>query len=124
MERAIWGRAASRPPPEGRLWPGLPSPFPLAFQIPLSLLLPVRMENLLPACKNIGATHITNGCYHLHPVEWNSGESAGLLTGYCLDRNTAPRQVRRNREHLEAFQGFLREQGVELEWPGVKSSAR
>src|SRR5262249_44033521 len=33
------------------------------FQIPLGALLPQRMENLLPACKNIGVTHITNGCY-------------------------------------------------------------
>jgi FAD dependent oxidoreductase len=37
------------------------------------------VENLLPACKNIGATHITNGCYRLHPVEWNIGEAAGSL---------------------------------------------
>ena len=34
-------------------------------------------ENLLPACKNLGVTHITNGCYRLHPVEWNIGEAAG-----------------------------------------------
>src|SRR5262249_17370065 len=49
----------------------------LPFQIPLGALLPVRMENLLPACKNIGTTHITNGCYRLHPIEWNIGEAAG-----------------------------------------------
>ena len=35
------------------------------------------MTNLLPAGKNIGTTHITNGCYRLHPVEWNIGEVAG-----------------------------------------------
>src|SRR5690606_17483688 len=38
------------------------------FQIPLGALIPVRVENLLPANKNIGTTHITNGCYRLHPV--------------------------------------------------------
>ncbi len=96
----------------------------LPFQIPLGALLPVRMENLLPACKNIGTTHITNGCYRLHPVEWNIGESAGLLAGYCLNRNITPRQVRGNPTYLEAFQGFLREQGVELEWREVRSSVR
>ena len=32
------------------------------FQIPLGSLIPVRLENLLPACKNLGVTHITNGC--------------------------------------------------------------
>ena len=49
----------------------------LPFQIPLGALIPRRMENLLPACKNLGVTHITNGCYRLHPVEWNIGEAAG-----------------------------------------------
>ena len=45
-------------------------------QIPLGTLIPRQMENLLPECKNIGVTHITNGCYRLHPVEWNVGEAA------------------------------------------------
>jgi hypothetical protein len=30
------------------------------FQIPLGALIPRRIENLLPACKNIGTTHVTN----------------------------------------------------------------
>jgi FAD dependent oxidoreductase len=42
----------------------------LPFQIPLGALIPRRVENVLPACKNLGTTHITNGCYRLHPVEW------------------------------------------------------
>eukprot|EP01035_Chromulina_nebulosa_P015101 gene15101-20003_t len=54
----------------------------LQFQIPLGSLLPRRMENLLPACKNLGVTHITNGCYRLHPVEWNIGESVGALVAF------------------------------------------
>jgi hypothetical protein len=57
----------------------------LPFQIPLGALIPVRMENILPANKNIGTTHITNGCYRLHPVEWNIGESAGLLVAFSLN---------------------------------------
>ena len=40
----------------------------LPFQIPLGALIPERVTNLLPACKNLGVTHITNGCYRLHPV--------------------------------------------------------
>ena len=51
----------------------------LPFQIPLGALIPKRIENLIPACKNIGTTHVTNGCYRLHPVEWGIGEAAGLL---------------------------------------------
>jgi hypothetical protein len=60
------------------------------FQIPLGALIPVRMRNLLPACKNIGTTHITNGCYRLHPVEWNTGEAAGALAAFCLERDVEP----------------------------------
>jgi len=56
----------------------------LPFQIPLGALIPRRIENLIPACKNLGVTHITNGCYRLHPVEWNVGEAAGELANFCL----------------------------------------
>jgi FAD dependent oxidoreductase len=87
------------------------------FQIPLGALIPVRVENLLPANKNIGTTHITNGCYRLHPVEWNIGEAAGALAAYCLQKGLAPRQVRNVPEHLEDFQRVLVGQGFELKWP-------
>lgn len=88
------------------------------FQIPLGALLPVRVENLLPACKNIGTTHITNGCYRLHPVEWNIGEAVGALTGYCLTRGVTPREVRQDADHLRAFRRLLHDRfGFELEWP-------
>src|SRR2546425_7574447 len=88
----------------------------LPFQIPLGALIPRRMENLLPACKNLGVTHITNGCYRLHPVEWNIGESAGLLAAFCIDKKVPPRAVREKAELLEEFQKLLTDQGVELAW--------
>ncbi len=88
------------------------------FQIPLGALIPERVENLLPACKNLGVTHITNGCYRLHPVEWNIGEAAGALAAYCLDKGLAPRQVRNSESHLRDFQRLLKDQlGVPLDWP-------
>ncbi|HEV3144874.1 MAG TPA: FAD-dependent oxidoreductase [Gemmataceae bacterium] len=89
----------------------------LPFQIPLGTLLPVRMENLLPACKNLGVTHITNGCYRLHPVEWNIGEAAGYLASFSLRKKEPPRQARINAKALAEFQALLRNSGVELEWP-------
>jgi hypothetical protein len=89
----------------------------LPFQIPLGALLPRRVENLLPACKNIGVTHVTNGCYRLHPVEWNVGEAAGALAAFCLSRKEPPRQVRKNGKLLSAFQKRLQDEGVELHWP-------
>jgi hypothetical protein len=75
------------------------------------------VENLIPASKNIGTTHITNGCYRLHPVEWNIGESAGALVAYALYKKTPPRSVRESKTRLADFQNRLRAQGVETDWP-------
>lgn len=91
----------------------------LPFQIPLGALLPSRVENLLPASKNIGTTHITNGCYRLHPVEWNIGESVGLLVSFCRSQRMKPRQVRANTKALREFQNRLLAEGVPLNWPRI-----
>lgn len=89
----------------------------LPFQIPLGALIPIRVENLIPACKNIGTTHITNGCYRLHPIEWNIGEAAGLLSAFSLTHRLKPRQIYQNAKLLQSFQTVLLNQGIELEWP-------
>lgn len=90
------------------------------FQIPLGAMIPVRIENLLPGGKNLGVTHITNGAFRVHPVEWNVGESAGILAAFCLERNVTPRSVRNRPELLEAFQSLLVQQGIELSWPSLR----
>jgi hypothetical protein len=86
------------------------------FQIPLGAMIPVRMENLIPGCKNIGTTHISNGCYRLHPVEWSIGETAGNLCAYSMKRNLSPRVIRNTQNHLLDFQTILVKKGIELEW--------
>jgi hypothetical protein len=91
----------------------------LPFQIPLGALIPLRVENLLPACKNLGVTHLTNGCYRLHPVEWNIGEVAGSLAAFCVAQKKLPREVRNKPELLADFQKLLRTDGVRLDWPKV-----
>jgi hypothetical protein len=87
------------------------------FQIPLGALLPVRMRNLLPAAKNIGTTHLTNGCYRLHPIEWNIGESVGHLIGHCAAKRREPRAVQARAAWRETLQQELVAAGVRLAWP-------
>tara|TARA_R110002073_G_scaffold21524_8_gene75848 strand:+ start:10175 stop:11926 length:1752 start_codon:yes stop_codon:yes gene_type:complete len=87
------------------------------FQIPLGALIPRRTENLVAACKNIGTTHLSNGCYRLHPVEWSIGEAAGALAAHCLDQRERPRGVRNQSKSLTTFQSVLKGQGFELVWP-------
>lgn len=90
----------------------------LPFEIPLGALLPRRIRNLIAAGKCIGTTHITNGCYRVHPVEWNVGESAGALAATCVRDGREPVEVREKSELLAEFQQGLVQHGVELRWPG------
>ncbi len=88
----------------------------LPFQIPLGALIPRRVDNLLAANKNIGTTHISNGCYRLHPVEWSIGEAAGALAAFAIERRESPRGIRNRAQALQDFQQRLQRQGVELQW--------
>ncbi|MGV3722104.1 MAG: FAD-dependent oxidoreductase [Actinomycetota bacterium] len=86
------------------------------FQIPMSALIPVRMRNLLPAAKNIGTTHITNGAYRLHPIEWNIGEAAAHLAGFCMDRNLTPQTLVTDARRRRRLQRKLVRAGIPLHW--------
>ncbi|MEW2545318.1 FAD-dependent oxidoreductase [Streptomyces sp. NPDC047002] len=90
------------------------------FEIPLGALVPRRVRNLLPAGKNIGTTHITNGCYRLHPVEWNIGEAAGALAAHCLAEGVEPHQVQAEDKRFETFAAVLDRAGVQRHWPDVR----
>ncbi|MBZ0231023.1 MAG: FAD-dependent oxidoreductase [Deltaproteobacteria bacterium] len=95
------------------------------FQIPLGALIPIRVENVLPAAKNLGVTHITNGCYRLHPVEWSIGEAAGALAAYCLRNGVPPRHVRSDAKQLAQFQHLLHAVlGIPLVWPNPRATIR
>lgn len=89
----------------------------LPFQIPLGALIPRNRSNLLAACKNIGTTHITNGCYRLHPVEWNIGEAAGLVAAQALLKKKTPSEIRASEADLTDFQALLQREGVQTKWP-------
>ncbi len=89
----------------------------LPFQIPLGALIPRRVENLLAGAKNLGVTHITNGCFRLHPVEWNIGESAGCAAAHAIVTQNPPRRFRNDNTLLNDFQKKLVDQGVEIAWP-------
>jgi len=86
------------------------------FQIPLGALLPADTMNLIAAAKNIGTTHITNGCYRLHPVEWNIGESAGILAASALDHGVSLREIHDDARRRTLYQRTLLADGVPLAW--------
>lgn len=89
----------------------------LPFHVPLGALLPVRVTNLLPGNKNIGTTHVTNGAYRLHPVEWGIGEAVGALVAFAGRRKEPAAAVLERPALLGEFQGWIRDQGMETHWP-------
>ncbi len=86
------------------------------FQIPLGALLPVRITNLVAACKNLGVTHITNGAYRVHPSEWAVGEAAGALAGFCSAQGVTTGAVMADPALLRSYQKLLLGAGVPLFW--------
>jgi hypothetical protein len=56
------------------------------FQIPMAALVTAHCSNYIAGCKNLGVSHITNGAYRLHPIEWAIGTAAGTLSRVALQR--------------------------------------
>lgn len=86
------------------------------FQIPLGAMVQTTIRNFLPACKNIGTTHVTNGAYRLHPIEWAIGEAAGVVAYICIAKRARPETVRANKKKLREVQKTLVEYGSPVFW--------
>lgn len=86
------------------------------FQIPLGALIPIRMKNLIAAAKNIGTTHITNGAYRLHPVEWAIGEAAGTLAAMAIKSQKSIHEIYQEPLLVKKLQYHLVQSGVPLCW--------
>jgi hypothetical protein len=82
----------------------------------MGALLPKDLTNLIAACKNIGATHLTSGAYRVHPVEWAIGEAAGILAAYCVAEGVTPKGAWRDSTRLLAVQRRLLYYGAPIFW--------
>lgn len=86
------------------------------FQVPMGSLIPKDAENLLPACKNIGVSHLANGAYRLHPIEWAIGAASGLIASKAVLANTAPEKLLKKTESLFEIQEALVHEGEPIYW--------
>lgn len=86
------------------------------FQIPYGALVPHDGHNILAACKNIGTTHITNGAYRLHPIEWSIGTACGAAARLSLRQNISPWQIHGNEKLLKTLQTDLLKDGNPIFW--------
>jgi len=86
------------------------------FQLPLGALVPAKIENLIAASKDIGTTHITNGAYRLHPIEWAIGEAAGTLAALAVKSGQTPRAIAEDPKLTSTLQLDLVRHGAPIYW--------
>lgn len=93
------------------------------YEIPLGSFIQTTVSNVLPACKNIGTTHITNGCYRLHPTEWAIGEAAGHLVSEMFNQQMAALDFYQDKALVRSFLKRLDACGIRRHWPEEISKA-
>jgi FAD dependent oxidoreductase len=90
------------------------------FSIPLRALIPQNIDNLLAGSKNIATSHITNGAYRVHPVEWAIGAAAGNTATFALQHNVVPASLVTSSQPnklLKALQAQILTQGNPIRFP-------
>lgn len=87
------------------------------FTIALGSFVAQQVENLLPASKNLGVTHLANACTRVHPVEWSIGEVAGTLAAEMLNQRSGLHSLLENATLRRAALSRLDVLGVTRVWP-------
>lgn len=80
-----------------------------SYNIPLGVLLPETVENLIVAEKNISVSNIVNGTTRLQPVVLGIGQAAGALAAIAIKENKKPSMVsiRKVQKALLANKAYL-----------------
>lgn len=64
-----------------------------SYTIPLGCLIPEKTDGLIAAEKNISVSNIVNGTTRLQPVVLLTGQAAGALAAYCVQKKCQPRHA-------------------------------
>jgi hypothetical protein len=86
------------------------------FTVPFDALVTPAVTNLIAGAKNIGTTHVTNGAYRVHHVEWAVGEAAGVAAARAAAGGYQPVRLAHDAGLMAAFQVDLASRGVPLAW--------
>ena len=79
------------------------------YTIPYRSLVPVHIDNLLLAGRNISGTHMAHSNYRVMPICANMGQAAGIAAALAVKENIVPRML-----DVEKIQQILKENGVTL----------
>lgn len=89
--------------------------------VPLRSLIPVEVNGLLGASKNIGVSSIVSSAVRLHGQMMHTGQAAGTIAAQCLRDNIEPRDLAASSKRIRELQltlvrGVQGNPGVLL-WP-------
>jgi len=63
------------------------------FQVPFQAFIPASVNGFLVAEKNLSVTRLVNGAIRLQPISMLTGQAAGAIAGFAVNRGEAPRDV-------------------------------
>ncbi len=63
------------------------------YTIPYRCLIPVNIDNLLLAGRNISGTHMAHSNYRVMPICANLGQAAGIAAALAVKENVTPRKL-------------------------------
>lgn len=61
--------------------------------LPLRCLVPIRLDGLLGAQRNLGCSSIVSSAFRLHPHTLATGQAAGAAAAVCLRNEVQPREL-------------------------------
>lgn len=85
-----------------------------AFTLPLSSLIPLRVDGLFVASRSLSATWMAAGAARVIPVTMAAGQAAGLCAAMCAQQDLTPHEFVADATKVIALQDALREAGVDI----------
>lgn len=77
------------------------------YTIPYGCFVPLKIENLYLAGRNISGTHMAHSNYRVMPICVNMGQAVGIAAAMCVDSGATPRTL-----EVKKLQNRLMELGV------------
>ncbi len=84
------------------------------FTMPLSALVPLRVDGLFVASRSLSATWMAAGAARVIPVTMAAGQAAGLCAAMCAQEGISPHEFAEDEGKIAELQEALRKAGVDV----------
>ena len=87
----------------------------LPYYVPLRAMTNRDIDNLIPIGKTMAQTFLVNAAVRLHPVEFSTGQAAGVVAAYAIQNNIKNVSQMLELDHLKRIQSIVK-QFTPLSW--------